>query len=88
MLQYFGLAPDLIDCIFDKNPDKEGKKAVGSLIPVTSPNNIGKYNPDYQLVLICHIFKGVGEDEKRFTERGGKFILPLPEIKIIGNQNT
>ena len=85
ILQYFGLTPDLIDCIFDKNPDKEGKKAVGSLIPVTSPNNIGKYNPDYQLVLICHIFKGVGEDEKRFAERGGKFILPLPEIKIIGN---
>lgn len=84
-LQYFGLTPALIDCIFDKNSDKEGKKAVGSLIPVTSPNNIGKYNPDYQLVLIWHIFKGVGEDEKRFVEKGGKFILPLPEIKIIEN---
>jgi len=84
-LQYFGLTPDLIDCIFDRNPDKEGKKAVGSLIPVTSPDNIGKYNPDYQLVLIWHIFKGIGEDEKRFVENGGKFILPLPEMKIIRN---
>jgi len=82
-LQYFGLTPKLIDCIFDRNPDKEGKKAVGSLIPVTSPDNIGKYNPDYQLVLIWHIFKGVGEDEKNFVKNGGKFILPLPEIKII-----
>jgi SAM-dependent methyltransferase len=82
-LQYFGLNPELIDCIFDKNPDKEGKKAVGSLIPVTSPENINKYNPDYQLVLIWHIFKGVGEDEKSFLKKGGKFILPLPEIKII-----
>jgi len=82
-LQYFGLNSKLIDCIFDRNPDKEGKKAVGSLIPVTSPDNIGKYNPDYQLVLIWHIFKGVGEDEKKFVKNGGKFILPLPEIKII-----
>ncbi|MBU2616340.1 MAG: class I SAM-dependent methyltransferase [Nanoarchaeota archaeon] len=84
-LQYFGLTSELIDCIFDKNPDKEGKRTVGSLIPVTSPKNIGRYNPDYQLVLIYHIFKGVGEDEKRFVENGGKFILPLPKIKIIGN---
>jgi NDP-4-keto-2,6-dideoxyhexose 3-C-methyltransferase len=82
-LQYFGLTPDLIDCIFDRNPDKEGKKAVGSFIPVTSPDNIGKYNPDYQLVLIWHIFKGIGEDEKKYVKNGGKFILPLPEIKII-----
>jgi NDP-4-keto-2,6-dideoxyhexose 3-C-methyltransferase len=84
ILQYFGLNSDLIGCIFDKNPDKEGKRTVGSLIPVTSPDNIAKYNPHYQLVLICHIFKGVGEDEKRFSENGGKFILPLPEIRIIG----
>ncbi|MBP6857554.1 class I SAM-dependent methyltransferase [Candidatus Pacearchaeota archaeon] len=82
-LQYFQLNPSIIDCIFDRNPDKEGKKAVGSLIPVTSPDNIHKYNPDYQLVLIWHIFKGIGEDEKKFSEKGGKFILPLPELKII-----
>jgi NDP-4-keto-2,6-dideoxyhexose 3-C-methyltransferase len=82
-LQYFGLTPELIDCIFDKNPDKEGKKAVGSLIPVTSPENISKYNPDYQLVLIWHIFKGIGKDERKFVENGGKFILPLPKIKIM-----
>ncbi|MBU2612465.1 MAG: class I SAM-dependent methyltransferase, partial [Nanoarchaeota archaeon] len=30
LLQYFGLNSDLIDVIFDKNQDKEGKKAVGS----------------------------------------------------------
>lgn len=84
-LQYFGLTPDLISCIFDRNPDKEGKKAVGSLIPVTSPDNISKYNPDYQVVLIWHIFKGIGDDEKKFIKNGGKFILPLPKIKIIGS---
>jgi len=84
-LQYFGLNPDLIDCIFDKNPDKEGKRTVGSLIPITSPRNIKKYDPDYQLVLIGHIFEGIGEDEKKFVEEGGKFILPLPKMKIIGS---
>jgi len=86
-LQYFELTPSLIDCIFDRNLDKEGKKAIGSLIPITSPDNINKYNPDYQLVLIWHIFKGIGDDEKKFVEKGGKFILPLPKIKIIEKNN-
>jgi len=81
-LQYFELGPEVISCIFDRNPDKEGKKTVGSLIPITSPENIQKYAPDYQLVLIWHIFKGIGEDEKKFVDDGGKFILPLPKLKI------
>ncbi len=87
LLQYFGLGPDLIDCIFDRNPDKEGKLAVGSWIPITSPDNISKYNPDLQLVLIWHIFKGIGEDEKEFAKKGGKFILPLPKFKIVSTDS-
>ena len=83
LLQYFEIGPDLIKCIFDKNPDKEGKRTVGSLIPITSPDNILKYNPDYQLVLIWHIFKGIGKDEKKFVDEGGKFIMPLPKFKVL-----
>ena len=82
LLQYFGLGPEIIDCIFDRNPDKEGKKSVGSWIPITSPDNFEKYKPDYQLVLIWHIFKGIGDDEKEFVNKGGKFILPLPSLNI------
>jgi len=83
LLQYFELTSDIIQCIADKNPDKWGKKTVGTLIPIVSPEEVIKIKPDYQLVLIWHIFKGIGEDEKKFLNDGGKFILPLPEIKVI-----
>lgn len=82
-LQYFELGPDLIDCIFDRNSDKWGKKTVGTLIPIESPDKIGGFNPDYQLVLIWHIFKGIGDDEKEFIKKGGKFILPLPSYRVV-----
>lgn len=85
ILQYFGLGPEHIDVAFDKNPDKEGKMLVGSWIPITHPKNIEKHNPHYQLVLIWHIFGGVGEDEKEFLKKGGKFIIPLPKMRIIEN---
>jgi len=86
LLQYFELGPDLIDCIFDKNPDKEGKLTVGSWIPVTSPNNIEKYNPDYQIVIIWHLFESLDENERSFLERGGKFIVPLTKLKIVSKE--
>ena len=83
-LQYFGLDSNLIDCIFDRNPDKWGKKTIGSLIPIKSPDEAKNIKHDYQIVFIWHLFKGIGDDEKEFLKRGGKFILPLPEFKIIG----
>jgi len=81
--QAFGLNPDLIECIFDKNPDKWGKKTVGSLIPVRSPEDAKDIEHDYQIVFIWSIFAGVGEDELGFIKRGGKFILPLPKFRIV-----
>jgi len=82
-LQYFGLTPSHIEAIADKNPDKWGKKAVGSMIPIISPQEMTKMDPDYQVVLIWHLFKGLSPDEQEYASKGGKFILPLPEFKII-----
>ncbi|MEI7719313.1 MAG: methyltransferase domain-containing protein [archaeon] len=82
-LQYFGLTPNEIEAIADSNPDKWGKKTVGSMIPIVSPEEMKKMNPDYQLVLIWHLFKGLTDTERTFKERGGKFVLPLPKFAVI-----
>jgi len=85
-LQYFDLTPKEIVSISDRNPDKWGKKTIGSLIPIISPEEMKKLKPDYQLVLIWHIFRGIGDDEKEFVNSGGKFILPLPEFRVVGKE--
>lgn len=82
-LQYFGLGPDLIDYIADKNPDKWGKKTVGSLIPIVSPEEMKERKPDYLLVNTWHFFDEIKEQEKDYYNSGGKFIVALPEFKII-----
>lgn len=82
-LQYFGMTPREIEAIADSNPDKWGKKAVGSLIPIVSPEEMKKMNPDYQVVLIWHLFNGLSNTESDFRERGGQFVLPLPEFKVL-----
>jgi SAM-dependent methyltransferase len=87
ILQYFGITPDLISCLAEANPDKWGKKTVGSLIPIISIDEMKKVNPDYQFVVIWHLYKGLRNKEKSFLEKGGKFIIPLPEFKVISKED-
>lgn len=84
ILQYFNLDEKLIACAADKNPDKWGKKTVGSLIPIVSPEELRKINPDYILVMVWHFFEEIKKQEKVYFENGGKFIVPLPNFKVFG----
>ena len=82
-LQYFGLGPDSIDCIADKNSDKWGKKTVGSLIPIVSPEEMRKREPDYLLVNTWHFLDEIIKQEEEYHNSGGRFVVALPDFKII-----
>lgn len=84
LLQYFGLDSRLIKAATDKNPDKWGKKTVGSLIPIVSIEQYRRDKPDYLLVLPWHFDKEIQEQEREFLKAGGKLIFPLPEFKVVG----
>ena len=77
ILQYFGITEDLIPAIGDSNRDKWGKKTPGSLIPIVSPKTIQELKPDYQYVLIWHLFDAIKEKEGK-----GKFAVPLPYFRV------
>jgi SAM-dependent methyltransferase len=83
-LQYFGLGPDLITAIEERNPDKFGKKTLGTFIPIVSEEEMEKIKPDYLLVLIWYFFDVIKDRKTAFLNNGGKFILHLPKFKIIG----
>jgi NDP-4-keto-2,6-dideoxyhexose 3-C-methyltransferase len=83
ILQYFGLNPDLIDSAADKNPDKDGRKTIGSLIPITSPEKLREANPDILLVMVWHFFDEIIKQEEEWFEKGGTFVVALPEFRIV-----
>ena len=83
ILQYFGLGPDLIDCIADMNSDKWGKKTVGTLIPIDSPKSMREANPNYLLVNTWHFLDEIVKQEKEYFDKGGKFIVALPQFRVI-----
>lgn len=83
LLQYFDLDTKLIKAATDKNPDKWGKKTVGTMIPIVSIDQYRKDNPDYLLVLPWHFPKEIPEQECEWLKKGGKMIFPLPEFRLV-----
>jgi len=86
LLQYFGLDNTLIDGMAERSHYKWGLKTVGTNIPIVSEDEMRKSKPDYLLILPWHFISSFKEREREFLSNGGKFIVPCPQFKIIGNQ--
>ena len=84
ILQYAGIDHTLIDAAADRNEDKWGSETIGTHIPIISEEESRARNPDYYLVLPWHFLDEFLEREREFLRRGGKFIVPLPEVRVIG----
>jgi hypothetical protein len=83
ILQYCGLDHTLIKKAADANPEKWGRRTVGTLIPIVSKEEARHDNPDYFLILPHHFLEEIKHDESKYLESGGKFIVPLPEFRIL-----
>ena len=84
LLQYFGLDHNLITAAAERNPDKWGRRTVGTNIPIVSEAEARAANPDYFLVLPWHFMNEFRQRERAWLAQGGKFIVPLPHFEIIG----
>lgn len=82
-LQYYGVTTDLVDAIADRNPTKWGKFTVGSGIQIISEEESRKQAPDYYFILAWHFLPEFVTREAEFFQRGGKFIVPMPEFKVV-----
>ena len=83
ILQYYGLDSSLITAAAERSPEKWGKFTVGTGIPIVSEADARAAQPDYFLILPWAFFDEFYEREKEWRERGGKFIVPLSEFKIV-----
>ena len=55
LLNFAGIKQDLISVVYDKAISKQGKFMPGSHIPIVSPENLIKDNPDFVLILPWNI---------------------------------
>jgi hypothetical protein len=88
ILQFCGIDNQMIARAADRNPDKWGKWTLGTNIPIISEEDARNDRPDYFLVLPWHFFESFKKREEPFLRRGGRFILPLPEVRVVGIEDV
>jgi len=79
LLQYFGINDKFISHAAEINPEKFGKRTVGTNIPIISEKESLKIRPDIYLVLPWHFIDNFIEKNQEYLKSGGKFIVPMPE---------
>ncbi|MBI5384605.1 MAG: class I SAM-dependent methyltransferase [Verrucomicrobia bacterium] len=83
LLNTCGLTVRDLDYIIDNTPFKQNKVAPGSWIPIRPPEWLLKDRPDYSLILAWNFAREIMSREEEYQQAGGKFILPIPEPKIM-----
>ena len=83
LLNFCRISTGLIDYIVDKSRYKQNRFTPGTHIPVLHPERLTKDVPDYTLILAWNFADEILEQQKFYREKGGKFIIPIPEPKVI-----
>lgn len=82
LLNYAGINSEL-DYIIDDSPWKQNLYTPGTHIPVVAYAKVELENPEYVLILAWNFASQIIEKLKSLKKRGTKFIVPVPNPKII-----
>lgn len=84
LLNSFGIGPDLVAKAVEKNPMKVGLAIPGCRIPILAE---GGERPAAYLMLAWNFLDEFLKKERPFIESGGEFIVPVPELRVIGRSD-
>ena len=73
----------IIDFIVDKSNHKIGKLSPANKLLIYPTSELRKKKIDYALLLVWNFYKEVIQEQKEFSSLGGKFLIPIPKIKIL-----
>jgi 2-polyprenyl-3-methyl-5-hydroxy-6-metoxy-1,4-benzoquinol methylase len=83
ILNYCGISTELIENICDTTPIKQGKFSPGMHIPVVDYQSFKTNPPDYSVLFAWNHAEEIMNKEKIYMDNGGKWIIHVPEVKVI-----
>ena len=84
LLNYYGIDSSLVQKAVEISPLKIGKYLPGSHIPIVKETN--EDTPDYYLLLSHNFADELIAKNKSLIDKGVKFIIPFPEITVVGRE--
>ena len=82
-LSYCGINNNILDYICDKSTFKQGRFTPGTRLEIFPPDKLVKDMPDYTLLVAWNFTDEILKEQEEYRKKGGKFIVPLPELKIV-----
>ena len=83
LMHHFSIGKEQIEFIVDDNPLKQGLFSPGLYVPVLPSSAIAEREPDYLLILAWNFAQPIMNKCSDFKNRGGHFIVPLPEVQVV-----
>lgn len=83
LLNYFGIGRDILEFVVDRSTYKQGRFMPGVHIPILAPSALVERMPDAVLLLTWNFAGEILEQQSEYRQRGGKFIIPIPEARIV-----
>jgi hypothetical protein len=82
LVYHFGLG-DYLDYLVDEYARKQNTLMPGLHLPVLGPDAMMERNTDYAVIIAWRYVEPIINKNKAFRDRGGKFIVPLPDLRVI-----
>lgn len=83
LLNYFGIGRETLDFVVDRSAVKQGHYTPGTHLLIHSPERLLEALPEYTLLLTWNFADEILAQQSEYRKRGGRFIIPIPEVKIV-----
>lgn len=83
IMQYCGITRRQLDYIIDDAPAKQGLFTPGSHLQIKNNLSLKHDAPDYVLLFAWAFADEIFSRNEEYVKLGGKFIIPLPDVRIL-----
>ena len=82
LLNFAGVKSDLIKCVVDRSPHKQGKYMPGSRIPIASEDRLKSDKPAYVVIFPWNLSAEIAKQLNYLSLSGTEFVIAVPQLEV------